>query len=130
MQNTKPAWTPLPTGYNPKISNTEATSDICSQYQSVIGSPLYIMLGTRPDIAHAVICMSQFCANPLQEHLSWALYIIQYLGSTKIFALCYDGANHDSFCHIPNFHLRILSSTKHDQAPSSITASPEYSDSA
>ena len=58
MQNAKSARTPLPTGYNPKISDIEATSDIHSQYQSVIGSLLYIMLGTRPDIAYAVICMS------------------------------------------------------------------------
>ena len=28
MQNAKPAWTPLPTGYNPKVSETEATSDL------------------------------------------------------------------------------------------------------
>ena len=97
MQNTKPARTPLLTGYNPKISDIGATSDIRSQYQSVIGSLLYIMLGTRPDIAYAVIHMSQFCANPSQEHLSWALYIIQYLGSTKNLALRYDGANHDGF---------------------------------
>ena len=97
MQNAKPAQTPLPTGYNPKISDTEATSEICSQYQSVIGLLLYIMLGTQPDITYTVIHMSQFCANPLQEHLSWALYIIQYLGSTKNLALCYDGANHNGF---------------------------------
>ena len=97
MQNAKPAQTPLLTGYNPKISDTEATSDICFQYQLVIEPLLYIMLGTQPDIAYAVICMSQFCANPSQEHLSWALYIIQYLGSTKNFALHYDGANHNSF---------------------------------
>ena len=97
MQNAKPAWTPLPTGYNPKISDTEATSDIHSQYQLVIGSLFYIMLGTQPDIAYVVIYMSQFCANPSQEHLSWALYIIQYLGSIKNLALCYDGANHDGF---------------------------------
>ena len=31
-------------------------------------------------------------------------------------------------CHIPNFHLCIPSLTKHDQAPPSITASPDYSD--
>ena len=46
MQNAKPAWTPLPTGYNPKISDIKTTSDIHSQYQLVIGSLLYIMLGT------------------------------------------------------------------------------------
>ena len=55
------------------------------------------MLGTQPDIAYVVIHMSQSCANPSQEHLSWALYIVQYLGSTKNLSLCYDGANHDGF---------------------------------
>ena len=76
MQNAKPARTPLLTGYNPKISDIKATSDIRSQYQLVIGSLLYIMLGTRPDITYAVIRMSQFCANPSQEHHSQALYIV------------------------------------------------------
>ena len=75
MQNAKPTRTPLPSGYNPKISEIEATSTLRSQYQSVIGSLLYIMLGTQPDLAFAVIRMSQFCANPSQEHLSRALYI-------------------------------------------------------
>ena len=63
MQNTEPARTPLPMGYNPKVSETEATSDLRSQYQSVIGSLLYILLGTRPDIAFVVIRMSQSCAK-------------------------------------------------------------------
>ena len=55
------------------------------------------MLGTRPDIAYVVIHMSQFCANPSQEDLSRALYIVRYLGSTKNLALHYNGANHDGF---------------------------------
>ena len=97
MQNAKLARTPLPTGYNPKISEIEATSDLRSQYQLVIGSLLYIMLGTRPDIAFTVIWMSQFCSNPSQEHLSRALYIVRYLGSTKNLALQFNGANHNGF---------------------------------
>ena len=55
------------------------------------------MLGTQLDLAFAVICMSQFCANPSQEHLSRALYIVRYLGSTKNLALRFNGANHDGF---------------------------------
>ena len=35
----------------------------------------------------------------------------------------------ESLCHIPNIHLRILSSTECDRAFPRITASPEYSDS-
>ena len=55
------------------------------------------MLGTRPDITFVVIHMSQFCANPSQEHLSQALYIVRYLGSTKNLVLQFNGANHDRF---------------------------------
>ena len=55
------------------------------------------MLGTRPDLAFTVIHMSQFRANPSQEHLSRALYIIRYLGSTKNLALRFNGANHNGF---------------------------------
>jgi hypothetical protein len=97
LQNAKPAWTPLPTGYNPTISDIEATSELHSQYQSVIGSLFYIMLGTRPDLAFAVIHMSQFCTNPSKAHLSQVLYIVQYLGSTKYLTLKFNGANHNGF---------------------------------
>jgi hypothetical protein len=97
LQSAKPARTPLPTSYNPTISDIEATSELHSQYQSVIGSLLYIMLGTRPDLAFTVIHMSQFCANVSQEHLSQALYIVRYLGSTKYLTLKFNGANHNGF---------------------------------
>ena len=41
--------------------------------------------------------MSQFYANLPQEHLSQALYIVQYLGSTKNLTLKFDVANHNGF---------------------------------
>jgi hypothetical protein len=33
-------------------------------FQSVIGSLLYITLGTRPDIAYSVIKLSRYLTNP------------------------------------------------------------------
>ena len=51
------------------------------------------MLGTRPDIAQAVIKMSQFSSNPLEEHLQKALYIVRYLTGTKNLCIKYDGAS-------------------------------------
>jgi len=47
------------------------------------------MLGTRPDIAFAVTKMSQFAANPSEEHLSKALYICRYLVGTADYSLTY-----------------------------------------
>jgi hypothetical protein len=37
-------------------------------YQSIIGSLLYLMIGTCPDIAFAVTKLAQFSTNPSQEH--------------------------------------------------------------
>ena len=54
MQDAKPAQTPLPTGYNPVSSDVPSSPELRSRYQSVIGSLLYLMLGTRPDISFAV----------------------------------------------------------------------------
>lgn len=60
-------------------------------FLSLIGSLLYIMLGTRPDIAYAVTKLAQFSANPSQEHIDKAKYIFRYLLGTKNYALIYNG---------------------------------------
>ena len=91
MTNSRFAATPLPQGYKPL--NNDATPDpiLRSKFQSVIGSLLYLMLGTRPDIAYAVTHLSQFTVNPSREHLDKALYICRYLAGTSNYALVYDG---------------------------------------
>ena len=50
---------------------------------------MYIMLGTRPDIAFAVIKMLQYSSNPMEEHLQKGLYIVRYLSSTKDLCIQY-----------------------------------------
>ena len=91
MQNAKSAPTPLPAGFIPKPSEEESTPALRSRYQTVIGSLLYIMLGTRPDIAFAVTKLAQYAANPSQDHLNKALYICRYLIGSRDYALVYDG---------------------------------------
>ena len=97
LNDAKIARTPLPSGYNPLPNTTQSTPHLRSRYQSVIGSLLYIMLGTRPDIAQAVIKMSQFSSNPLEEHLQKALYIVRYLAGTKNLCIKYNGASKAGF---------------------------------
>ena len=91
MQNARIATTPLPAGYKPNVNTDEVSPQLRQRFQTVIGSLLYIMLGTRPDIAFAVTMLAQFSANPSQEHLDKALYICRYLLGTKNYALIYDG---------------------------------------
>ena len=97
QENAKPARTPLPAGYIPKPNDKQATSEQRSYYQSIIGSLLYLTLGTRPDIAHAVIMMSQFMVNPSEEHIQRALYIIKYVGSNLKGKIIYNGYGHEGF---------------------------------
>jgi len=49
------------------------------------------MLGTWPDISFMVIKISQFMANPSQEHLNKAMHIFQYLAGTQNYQLVYKG---------------------------------------
>ena len=91
MQNAKPAPTPLPAGYQPVPNDKKVNPELRQRFQVIIGSLLYIMLGTRPDICYAVTKLSQHAANPSQEHLNRALYVCRYLIGTKNYALVYRG---------------------------------------
>src|ERR1700761_9330392 len=89
--NNKVAETPLPEGYHPSPNKSTSNPALRSKFQQVIGSLLYIMLGTRPDIAFAVTKLSQHAANPTEDHLNRALYICRYLMGSADYALVYDG---------------------------------------
>ena len=93
MTNAKYARTPLPHGYMPTPNEGEVDPQLRTQFQQIIGSLLYIMLGTRPDIAFAVTKLAQFVANPSKEHLDKAKYILCYLAGTAKYALVYKGAS-------------------------------------
>jgi len=93
MTNAKYACTPLPTGYTPTPNQGEVNPHLCTLFQQIIGSLLYIMLGTRPDIAFAVTKLAQFAANPSKEHLDKAKYILRYLAGIAKYALVYKGAS-------------------------------------
>ena len=69
MQDCKSAATPLPAGYMPQpvSEGTTINPELRRHYQTVIGSLLYLMLGTCPDIAFAVTKLAQFAANPSEE---------------------------------------------------------------
>ena len=74
---------PLPSNWDPKANTGTATAAEVTNYQSIIGSLLYLMIGTRPDIAYAVTHFSQFCTNPSPEHYKAALHICRYLVGTQ-----------------------------------------------
>ena len=60
-------------------------------YASAIGSIMYAMLSTRPDVALALSLVSRFQANPGRKHWIAVKNILKYLRRTKDMSLVYGG---------------------------------------
>jgi hypothetical protein len=61
------------------------------QYQSIIGSQMYTMLRTRPDLAQSIQQISQFSQKPTVAHLKVAKQGLRYLNGTANDRITYDG---------------------------------------
>ena len=60
-------------------------------YASAIGSIMYAMLCTIPDVAFALSVTSRFQANPGESHWEAVKCILKYLRRTKDLFLVYGG---------------------------------------
>ncbi len=76
MADANPHPISLPTSANVHlIKNTiQATQAEVKHFQSLVGSLLYVQIGTRPDISFAVSHLAQYAANPSPQHLHLATY--------------------------------------------------------
>lgn len=61
-------------------------------YCSAIGSLMYILIGTSPDIAFAVNKLAQYLMCYREEHWIVVLYVIAYLCATQVFVLALGGS--------------------------------------
>ena len=58
-------------------------------YQSAMGSLMYAMVCTRPDIAYAVGVVSRFMTNPGEAHWNAVKWILRYLKGTSRSFICF-----------------------------------------
>ena len=58
-------------------------------YTSAVGSLMYAMLYTRPDIYFVVGMVNRYQSNPWQEHWTAVKLIIKYLKRTRDYMLVY-----------------------------------------
>ena len=84
--------TPLPADKNlvPKTTPDRITPIDIRGYQSVIGSLMYLMLGTRPDLAYAVGKLSRFSSNPSIAHFEALDRVLKYLFAYPDLAIKYE----------------------------------------
>ncbi|KAL2226308.1 UNVERIFIED_CONTAM: Retrovirus-related Pol polyprotein from transposon TNT 1-94 [Sesamum indicum] len=94
MENAKPVRMPL--GNQFKLSNSDSPQTDSERakmrvtpYASAIGSLMYAMICTRPDIVHAVGVVSRFMSNPGVMHWEAVKWILRYLRGTKDRALVF-----------------------------------------
>lgn len=93
MWDAKPVATPMETTIKlePAEDGYEATPKDKLRYQSAVGSLMYAMLGTRPDLAYAVSVVSRYAHNPTKRHWGAVKRIFQYLKGTLNFQLTFQG---------------------------------------
>ncbi|XP_070002703.1 secreted RxLR effector protein 161-like [Nicotiana sylvestris] len=60
-------------------------------YSSVVGSLMYAMMCTRPDICYVVGLVSRYQSNPGRDHWKAVKRIFRYLKGTADYSLCYSG---------------------------------------
>ena len=100
MENAKVVSTPLP-------SHLKLTKDMCPKtqeeedkmskvpYASAIGSLMYAMVCTRPNIAHAVGVVSRYMSHLGIEHWNAVKWILRYLRGTSNKCLHFGGSTTD-----------------------------------
>ena len=98
MENDKPFNTPLANHF--KLSKdtcpeTQEEIDYMSHipYSSTVGSLMYAMVCTRPDIAHTMGVVNRYMNNPGKEHWKAVQWILRYLRGTTSHALCFGGSD-------------------------------------
>ncbi len=85
--NLRPISTPsLPNQHLVRLSSPEVDA---KHFQSALGALMYLMLGTRPDIAYTVAALGRHAANPGVEHQHALDRLFRYLRGTSNYKLVY-----------------------------------------
>jgi transposase InsO family protein len=97
MTDCKPVVTPLEssvklTKVDCPVPGAPTDAAFIRLYQSAVGAIMYVMLGTRPDIAFAVASLSQFSSNPSQTQWTAVKHVLRYLKGTSDYKLTYGEA--------------------------------------
>nr|GEX13440.1 retrovirus-related Pol polyprotein from transposon TNT 1-94 [Tanacetum cinerariifolium] len=71
-------------------------------YANAVGSLMYLMVCTRPDIAYAVSVVSRYLANPGKNHWEAVKWILKYLRGTANMGLVY-GTFRGNHVDVPGF---------------------------
>jgi len=73
--------TPIEPGI--QLISQQPTIKDSTLYRSMLGSVMYLMLCTRPDLAYAVGALRKFSSNPRQQHMNAVKRLLRYVSKTR-----------------------------------------------
>jgi hypothetical protein len=89
MTDCKPAKTPAEKASTLKKATDTDIIDTNFPYRQTIGSLIYLMTATRPDISWIVSKLSQFLDNPTTSHVAAVKRVLRYIKATKSYSLTF-----------------------------------------
>jgi len=97
-QNEKPISIPLASHFKLSKEECPKTQEEMAHmskvpYASTVGSLMYAMVCTKPDISHVVGVVSRYMNNPGKEHWIAVKWILRYLRGTTNQTLGFGGSN-------------------------------------
>ncbi|KAG8485659.1 hypothetical protein CXB51_018846 [Gossypium anomalum] len=91
MQSAKPVSTPLAAHFRLSLALSPQSDDEIKYmshvlYSSAVGSLMYVMICSRPDLSYTVSAVSRYMANPGKEYWKAVQWILRYLqGTTDVY---------------------------------------------
>jgi hypothetical protein len=118
MNDVKPIPVPLAFHFNLSSSlcpSTKKENEYMSRipYANAIGSLMYVMVSTRPNISHAVGVVSRFMANPGKEHWETMKWVFRYLRGTSDYCITYNSGR-ELVCGYVDSDFGVHGGTNHD----------------
>jgi hypothetical protein len=96
MEDCNPVSTPMEPGSDISMKDCPTKEEDIQEmkkypYREVLGSLMYLMVSTRPDLAHAVGMLGRYANNPGKRHWYAAKRVLRYLQGTKDYKLTFQG---------------------------------------
>ena len=89
MSDCRPLSAPIDPNTVIRTGDPEEVIDNITEYQSLVGSITYAVIGTRLDLAHTIALLSQYSAFPTEDHMKTAKRVLRYLKRTSNWCLLY-----------------------------------------
>ncbi|KAK9069158.1 hypothetical protein SSX86_013274 [Deinandra increscens subsp. villosa] len=101
MENCKPVKTSFATHFKLSSRNCPKTVEESEEmeripYAQIVGSLMFLMVCTRPDISFGVSVVSRFLSNPGKEHWQAVKWILRYLAGSKDKGVVFGMGQHSS----------------------------------